>query len=195
MATKGDLTKERILSEATQLFHQKGFSATSINDLLLATGLKKGSLYFHFSSKEEIGLAVLEQARNGFNGVMDSNLVGSTPAECLTNYFESVFRSHEKSKFRSGCLFGNTALEISDSEERYSQIVESLFAGWIVRIEDVISDAQEQGQVRDDLEANALAYHIVSTIEGGIMLSKLKKDGKPLRICLDTLKVFLQLKE
>lgn len=195
MASKGDLTKERILSEATKLFHQKGFGATSVNDLMSATGIKKGSLYFHFSSKEEIGLAVLEQAKDSFTHYMDTNLVGETPSECLIHYFEAVFRNHELSNFSKGCLFGNTALEVSESNEGYSKIVESLFAEWIVRIEDVVSDAQKQGQVRNDLDANVLAYHIVSTIEGGIMLSKLTKDGKPLSLCLDSLKVLLQLKE
>lgn len=193
MASKGELTKERILSEATQLFHEKGFGTTSISDILSATELKKGSLYFHFPSKEEIGLAVLEKAKEGFKGAMDSSLVGATPGECLTHYFESVFKKHKKSKFHKGCLFGNTALEVSDSEEGYAQIIESIFAQWLERLEDVIADAQGQGQVRDDLDANMLAHHIVATIEGGIMLSKLQKNGNPLRICLDSLKVFLKL--
>lgn len=195
MASKGELTKERILTEATQLFHEKGLGATSVSDLLSATGVKKGSLYFHFSSKEDIVLAALERAKEGFSEIMDSNLAGTTPGERLTHYFESVYRSHERTKFQKGCLFGNTALEVSNNEESYSQIVESLFTKWIAKLEDVIAEAQEKGQVRDDLEANTLAQHVVATIEGGIMLSKLKKDGGPLSLCLGTLKVFLQLKD
>lgn len=194
MASKGDLTKERILSEATTLFHQKGFGATSVNDIIVATGIKKGSLYFHFSSKEEIGLAVLEQAKNGSTQYMGAHLVGETPGECLIHYFEAVYRKHKLSNFSKGCLFGNTALEVNEGNESYSHIVDGLFSEWVAGLQDVIAAAQKEGQVRDDIEANVLACHIVSTIEGGIMLSKLKKDGKPLRLCLDCLKVFLLLK-
>jgi len=188
MASKGDLTKERILSEAALLFQKKGFGATSINNLLSATGIKKGSLYFHFPGKEEIGLAVLERDKERSIRFMNSNLVGATPEECLTHYFAAVYRKHEKSKFIGGCLFGNTALEMSDSNESYTRFVERMFAEWIARLEEVITAAQEAGQVRDDLEANMLAHHVVSTIEGGIMLARLKKDGRPLSLCLDSLK-------
>lgn len=195
MATKGELTKERILSEATQLFHEKGFGATSINDILSATGLKKGSLYFHFPSKEEIALAVLNQAKEEFNRVMDSDLTGTTPGHCLSNYFETVYTNHSKTNFQKGCFFGNTALEIKENQATYSPIVESIFTAWITGLENVIRAAQEKGQMRDDIEAKILAHHVIATIEGGIMLSKLKKDGKPLRLCLDSLKVLLQLKD
>ncbi|MGM0488939.1 MAG: TetR/AcrR family transcriptional regulator [Planctomycetota bacterium] len=42
----GELTKERLLDEATKLFHQRGFGATSLNDLMAAAGVKKGTLYY-----------------------------------------------------------------------------------------------------------------------------------------------------
>lgn len=195
MATKGELTKERILSEAALLFQIKGFGATSINDLLSATGIKKGSLYFHFPGKEEIGLAVLERDKERLIHFMNANLVGATPGECLIHYLAAVYRKHEESKFIGGCLFGNTALEMSDSNESYARFVERLFDEWIARLEEVIAAAQKAGQVRNDLTANMLAHQAVSTIEGGIMLARLKKNGQPLRLCLDSLRKLLQLRD
>lgn len=51
MQTKGELTREKIIREARQIVNRKGLMDTSISDIISATGLKKGSLYFHFSGK------------------------------------------------------------------------------------------------------------------------------------------------
>ncbi len=102
MRSKGDLTKERILAEATHLIHRKGFEATSISDLTEATGLKKGSLYFHFSGKDELSRAVLEKARIEFLEFLDLSLVGKTAGKCLDNFFKNVLEIHMGMAFVGG---------------------------------------------------------------------------------------------
>jgi len=49
MPTKGEMTRGKILDEATQFFHRKGFLTTTISDLLAATCMTKRNLYFHLS--------------------------------------------------------------------------------------------------------------------------------------------------
>ena len=61
--SRGEATKERLIEEATGLINIKGLGATSVRDLLAATGVAKGSLYHHFPGKEDLGLAALERAR------------------------------------------------------------------------------------------------------------------------------------
>ena len=193
MATKGETTKEQIVTNAEPIIRRRGFTGTSISDLMAATGVKKGSLYFHFSSKDKLGLAVLERSREKFMEFFDSSLTGDTPGECLNSFFDAVVSNHRKSGFVGGCIFGNTALEMSDGDERYAEFVDGVFTDMAARLEGFIAAAQESGQVRADLAADTLAQQIVMTFEGGIMLARLRKDEKPLRLCFDTLKVFLQL--
>ena len=66
--TKGELTREKILSEASLLFNQKGFGATTVSDVVAATGLNKGSLYFHFPGKDALGISILEKSTRGVYG-------------------------------------------------------------------------------------------------------------------------------
>ena len=91
MKSKGELTKEKILVEATRLVNQRGFEATSINDLVAATGLKKGCLYFHFSGKDELALAILEKAKSDFDEFLNFALAGTTPGECIDRFFQGVY--------------------------------------------------------------------------------------------------------
>ena len=54
--SKGDDTKERIIEQTAPLFNQMGFFGSSLSDIMQATGLKKGGIYNHFGSKEQLAL-------------------------------------------------------------------------------------------------------------------------------------------
>jgi len=194
MQTKGELTKERVLEEATRLFHQKGFGATSINDVIEATGLKKGSLYFHFNGKDALAFAILEKAREEFLKFIDSSLGGQTPGKRLNNFFQGVLERNRSTGFVGGCIFGNMALEMSDKDRRFAAFTEQVFTEWVAKLERVIEEARASGQVRNDLSAKILARHIVSAIEGGIMLARLEKDEKLFKDCLNSIKKLIGLK-
>lgn len=192
--SKGELTKEKILVEATRLVNRKGFEATSINDLVKATGLKKGCLYFHFSGKEELSLAVLENAKTDFIAFMDSSLDGKTPGERLDNLFRSILGFQKEAGFSGGCIFGNTALEMGDKDEKLSAFVREVFDEVIEKVRKVVKAAQVSGQVRNDVPAGILARHIVMAVEGGIMLTRLEKSERPLKDCLTSLRTLIGLK-
>jgi len=194
MSTKGERTKGKITRAAAALFRRQGFASTSVNDVLQAAGVKKGSLYFHFPGKDDLALEVLRQAEAGFMDFLDAALTGPTPADRLDNFFRRALEIHRGSGFVGGCLFGNTALEASDRNPRYACRVAEVFDRWTAKIEAVISDAQVDGQIRRDLPAVVLAQFVVSSVEGGIMLARLKKEEKPLSRCLDSLRVMLELK-
>jgi len=191
MQGKGEQTRERILAEASRLFQQRGFRATSLSDLLAATGLKKGALYFHFTGKDAIALAVLDRARQDLAAFLQSALSGATPAASLQAFFERMLSWQQEQGFVGGCIFGNTALEMGDADERFARLVDEVFEDWIARLREVLVAAQQDGEVRRDLDAECLARHLVAATEGGIMLSRLKKTDHPLRTCFETLKAFL----
>ncbi|NOY53371.1 MAG: TetR/AcrR family transcriptional regulator [Deltaproteobacteria bacterium] len=195
MQTKGGVTREKILSEATRLFHQKGFGATSINDLVAATGLKKGSLYFHFEGKDALALAILKKAREEFLEFLNRSLSGTTPGASLRRFFQCVFKKHKSNGFVGGCIFGNTALEMSDKEPFFANFIRGIFEEWVEKLQDVIKNAQVSGEVRNDLSAHLLARHVVSTLEGCIMMARLEKDERLFQNCLKSLEVLIGLKE
>lgn len=188
---EGEFTKERLLEEATKLVHDKGFRATSLSDLLTAAGVKKGTLYYHFPGKDDLGLAVLQRAKTKFLTTLDEVLTAPTPAGSLQRFLEFVLERHRGRGFVGGCLFGNTALEMSDVNARYADSVSQLFRQWTDRIAAVVRAGQEAGQFRRDIPPGDLAKVIVSTVEGGIMISRLQKEEGPLKACLDSLKTFL----
>jgi len=194
MATKGDLTRGRILDDAQRIFHRKGFSSTTIRDLLDATGTTRGNLYFHFAGKDAVGLAVLQRAHERFRQFLEESLQGETPAASLENFFHGVLERNRRKGFVGGCLFGNTALETSDSAPQFAGLVRSVFAEWTGKLSETISRAQAAGQLRRDLPADSLAELVVETLEGAIMQARLHKDEGPLIRALATLRTLLELR-
>ncbi len=194
MKTKGKMTREKILEDARELFNSKGFNTTTINDLVAATGMQKGSLYFHFAGKDAIAREVLSEATAEFMAFLTKALGGENPGACIDKFFQCALEKHLGTGFVGGCLFGNTALEMSDSDPEFAGAIDTVFDEWIDRVEVVVAAAQKSDQIRTDISSEALARHIVATIEGGIMMSRLKKDERPMKECLETLRITLDLR-
>jgi TetR/AcrR family transcriptional regulator, transcriptional repressor for nem operon len=194
MTSKGELTKERILAEATKLVQRKGFDATSINDLMAVTGLKKGCLYFHFSGKDELSLAVLEKARTEFFKDLDAKLGVKPAGERLDHFLKGLLELNKEKHFEGGCIFGNTALEMSGKNQRMTKFVADVFNEWIERMTKIVKDAQDAGSVRKDIPAVVAARQIIMSMEGAIMLTRLEMSGKPMKDCVSSLRILLGMK-
>lgn len=184
---KGIRTREKVLAGAAELFHRQGFSGTSIHDLIRETGVKKGNLYHHFSSKEAMGLDVLARARDDFFRFLENSLEGGTPSARLANHFAAIARYHEGRNLVGGCIFGNTALEMSDRNEAYRNVIHSVFEEWRRRIQDVLEHAVRSGEVRKDLDPKAMARHVVAAVEGGILVARASGNPADLKECLAVL--------
>lgn len=185
-------TKQRILDAATALVHVRGFGATSVGDILKAAGVTKGTLYHYFESKDDLGLEILRRDREAFMAFLDQAFGVKDPEEALDRFFTAALCKHGDTGFTGGCLWGNTALEMSDANPEYTALVREVFDEWIGKIGKVIAAGQKAGVFRTDREAHDLAHVVVSAVEGGIMLSRLSKSDEPFRACLDSLRAMLK---
>ena len=135
--------------------------------------------------------AALERAGDDFRAFLDQAMAGRSGLEALDGFFQAALDRHRGWAFIGGCPFGNTALEMADDDPRYVALLAAVFADWVLRIEGAIAEAQRAGQVREDLAADELARLVVATVEGGIMLSRLKKEEGPMRGCVESLRALL----
>lgn len=194
ITAKGEITRNRVVQGVLALIHEQGYKSTSISDIIRVTGVKKGNLYFHFPSKEAIGLAVLEEVGVESAAFLEKSLKGETPMSKIANYLDAVFVRHKNREFIGGCMIGNTAIEMSDSNPLFAAKVAQIFTHWKVSIAHILYQAQVVGELENSMTSEKLAHHMVAVIEGGIMMAKVTKDEKDLKICLDSLRLILGLK-
>jgi TetR/AcrR family transcriptional repressor of nem operon len=181
-------TRERLIDAAYRLALRKGFDRTSVSEVIAEAGVQRGSLYHYFPGKDDLGLAVLERDRAQFMAMLDSTLSPSgDPRRRLKAFFSAALKKHRATGFVGGCLWGNTALEMSDTNPAYAQLVGEVFKEWLARVEAVIHRGQAEGVFRTDVTAGDLARLVVAGIEGGIMMSRLTKSSRPFKACLNAL--------
>lgn len=176
-------SKEKIVESAQDLFHRNGFQNTSIDSILESTGVTKSNLYYHFKSKEELGLLVLEKSiveyeRDFFTDTFENKNL--TPEQKLTRYYKKVIAHYKSLDYMFGCPFGNLAQELSDTNENFRLRLSEFFDRWQKEIEQCIKDGIKQKQFRCDISPKHISLLILSHLEGATLMSKTHRSRQPL---------------
>ncbi len=168
--------REEIAQAAFRQFHAQGFNATGISDIVKAAGVPKGSFYNHFSSKEESALEALNRygASLRFEMLTASD---SHPLDRLRAHFEFLSKDMVENGFVRGCLVGNFGAEVADHNEEIRAAVKRGFDRWTARIRQVLAEAQEAGDLDDDLDIEATALFILSAWEGALIAARADKSA------------------
>ncbi len=190
--SKGMRTRARILREAMELFNTKGYHATSISDIIEASGVQRGNLYFHFKNKEDLALALIETAHKEYLAYLNTRARGRSGMAKLDGVLDAIYEYHFGKNFVGGCIFGNIALEMGDQNADFRSAIRTVFDQWACLIATLLEEALRQGELSTHMEPYMLARHIVASLEGGIMLSRLTKDKKDILNSLDAIRTLLR---
>jgi TetR/AcrR family transcriptional repressor of nem operon len=175
------------------LFNTRGYHATKISDIMKASGVQKGNLYFYFKSKEALAQALVREAQKEYMDYLHANARGSSALEKLDNVLAAIFDLHVRKKFVGGCIFGNMALEMGDNNFQFRKDIRDIFDEWVKFLSSLIHEAVRSGEIVVELAPEDLARHIVAAMEGGIMLSRLSKDHTAMKSALDAVRTLLRM--
>ncbi len=179
--SKGEQTRERILASSAQLFNRQGYFGASLADIMRETGLEKGGIYNHFSSKEQLALESFDYAYGLIQERVRQALSGKFNAIERLLAIVSVFQGIvEDPQVAGGCPILNTAIEADDANEVLRDRARSAMDNWRTTIHRIVNKGIERQQIRPGVDADEVASILISTLEGAIMLSNLYKD--PLHI-------------
>lgn len=195
---RGIKTRRRIVGHATLLMYEKGYSKTTIDDVIAAAGVTKGSFYFHFSSKEELGYAVIENASNHILGSLKKALdrPDLTPYQRIEAMLLETRGIVEAADCSRGCIMGNLALETSHINDGFRERIAQTFRSWSELIASELEKMKTAGELPPDFDCSEYADFAISALEGGIMISKVTLDPAPMRNCIAMiLEQFANLKE
>ncbi len=192
MGGKGERTQNRIIETAKALFHLNGYTNTSMDNIGKKCGVTKGNLYYYFSSKEELGNAVVEDLVSEWLLTGISFNEKGDPIRQIVAMFHRAEKGLERMECKGGCLFGNLALEVSDLHDGLRQTLEVAFLRWESQVRRLLEIGKQQGTFKPALDPKMVTSLIIATFEGGIMLSKVKKDVEAFRSCTAMVKEFLE---
>ncbi|QDV35857.1 TetR/AcrR family transcriptional regulator [Tautonia plasticadhaerens] len=183
---RGRRTRETILRAATDLFHSKGVHATSVDDILEASGTGKGQFYHHFGSKESLVRAALRDRADRVFESQGALLAGLGSWDGLRDWFEAMAASHDL-RCCPGCPIGRIAYEMADHDPEVREEIERYFGRWRGHLGRGLSTMRAAGLLRADADPEALSEFCLAAIQGGILLAKTRGSVAPLRTVVDQL--------
>jgi TetR/AcrR family transcriptional repressor of nem operon len=161
---KGQATRASILQTAAAVFAERGYTDTTLAELIARSGLTKGAFYFHFASKEQLALAVLEEKqRQWLEFVRQRALDKPRAIDQLLALGPALIRLHRQDP---GAY---SAQRLSRDLARIPELAGTIRAqmrGWIDLVADIISRAQRDGDLPAQLDATALAAILVAATDG-----------------------------
>jgi TetR/AcrR family transcriptional regulator, transcriptional repressor for nem operon len=174
-------SKERILAGAKELFLARGYTATTVDAICEKAGLTKGSFYYFFESKEDLGLGVLDWSLR-----QSTQMLASASYARILDPLEKAFAFLEHLEkcspeiWSGGCLLGSFSLELADTNSRMQQAVSDMFQAVADDFAKQLQPIAAQCTGKQAHSANELADTLLGILEGSIILAKAHRD--PTRI-------------
>ena len=177
MARPREFDMEEVLDAAINTFWTQGYEATSMTDLVKATGLQKGSIYKAFDGKHDLFMKSLSRYLEGAYQMMRVVLFeAESPVEGLRAWLHSVVFLCRDQSVQRGCLALNTAVELGPHDAAVSALLQSHYARASRLLIETIENGQRTGQIRTDLAAQQLAKTLFVFGAGLLSTSKVLRD-------------------
>jgi AcrR family transcriptional regulator len=186
-------TRDRILEEASRLFHRQGYEATGVATILRAAGVNSGSLYHFFPGKEALLVGVLERHLNLLDPAIlePSEEASGDPVERIFKLLEAYRRALMVTDCTRGCPVGNLALEVGNRTPQVQSLVDGYFSGWTGRVERWLK--QVGSRLPSRLDRAELATLVLSVMEGGVMQARAAGSLEPFDASVAQLRHYLEL--
>lgn len=161
------VTREQILRGAAEVFDRYGYGTTTLSDVIAQAGVTKGALYFHFSSKEDLARAVIEQqhalsVRPGRQR-LDQHAPGLESVICLSQGLARQLMDD---------VIVRAGIRLTLEHGTFGASVSNPYRDWVAVTEQLLRRAIDEGDLRDSVKPAALARFVVSAFTGVQLLSE-----------------------
>ncbi|MCH9647995.1 MAG: TetR/AcrR family transcriptional regulator [Deltaproteobacteria bacterium] len=167
----------RILTSAQKLILSKGFPATRIDEICEAAGVTKGGFYYHFGSKDELALAVIDRY---FDGIVEAltleDPVPDDPREKVLAFIAQAIEVARGPVLRDGCVLGVLTLDLAETHPEIRLALAERFSGVAKALEGDLVAARESSPSWRGGEPSSLARQFLVALEGGLVLAKAHDD-------------------
>jgi AcrR family transcriptional regulator len=169
---RSEATRRKIIASAVELFNEIGYPATGLGDIIERAEMTKGALYYHFDSKESLATAIIEEASARLVEAFRSINTSSAPA--LESMIHGVFVVADLMSTdqiaRSGTQLLRAFGEFNDAAAR-------TYGGWAAEMTERTRQAIDEGDIRGELDAQAVGETIVGSMLGAELLASATTAG------------------
>jgi len=178
--------KPRLLQATLDLVWTRSYGAVTVDDICEAAGVKKGSFYYFFKSKDELVAAALDRKWEEIRPEFDSIFSASRPAlERLRLAFEHIYLRQKELRAKHGCVLGcpfsSVGSEVIAADKTLRASVQRMIQGKQRYIESALRDLQAEGLLGEGQDPSVLARQVYAYIEGVLAQARIGDDLETLK--------------
>jgi AcrR family transcriptional regulator len=176
---RGREAKARIVAAAAALMYKRGVAATSVDDVLMASGVGKSQFYHYFSAKTDLVAAVLQHQLSVVLG--DQNRFDIATWDGIAGWLNLLVDQLEDRGVSAGCPLGTIVAEVANRDDRLQTLAAKAFSLWEGELAGGLQALKDTGELRVDADPETLAEETLATIQGGYSLAVAKHEMRPMK--------------
>ncbi|MBT8284387.1 MAG: TetR/AcrR family transcriptional regulator [Flavobacteriaceae bacterium] len=161
-------TMHRMQTKGLELFYKKGYYNTSIDDILKELDLSKGAFYYHFQSKEDFFISIVQNmvVRKVYNLMIEPIEGKADPVTAIERCFENALATAEHNELDYGFVLGNFITEFNGRNEEISKYLKDIYKVWEVNLVTTLQKGKTDGFIARHVDSEGVASFIIASYMG-----------------------------
>jgi AcrR family transcriptional regulator len=185
LTRKGQATRDRIVEAAAGLMFRQGVAGTTIEQVQEAAGVSASQIFHYFAGKRALVRAVIAYQSEAVLTAQRPLLGRLDSIEALRAWADQYVSLEEQLKYQGGCPIGSLGSELAETDAAARHEVQRGFARWEEAIRDGLRAMYARGDLRRSADPDALALALLTALQGGILMTQIRRDPAPLRAVLN----------
>jgi AcrR family transcriptional regulator len=184
---RGRETRQRIIAAAAALMFEHGVAETTLEDIRAAAGVSGSQVYHYFADKQALVRAVIDYQTDAVLDSQEDHLAALDTTSGLRAWRDFIVEHQRQLQCRGGCPIGSLGAEVAETDTVARVAAAGGFRRWEERIRDGLRTMQSRGDLPQSVDADDLALALLAALQGGLLLTQIRRHTKPLEVALDAM--------
>jgi TetR/AcrR family transcriptional regulator, transcriptional repressor for nem operon len=189
---KGQSTRARIVQAAAELVAEKGAAAMSLDDVGARAHASRSQLYHYFDDRDDLIRVVVDATTNSVLLAQDELLDHLDTWAGIDRWFRALVALQQQREARGGCPIGSLVGQLAERDPLARVALADGFERWEAHLRDGLERMQARGRLSVTADPASLATATMALLQGGLLLTQVRRDPKQLRTALAAARVLLR---
>jgi AcrR family transcriptional regulator len=185
LTPKGERTRQQIVAAAATLMFENGVAGTTVEHVRDAAGVSSSQVYHYFADKTALVRAVIDFQTEAVVGGQDAMFAKLDTLDGLREWRDALVEHQRQLGCRGGCPLASLGSELAEIDNGARTTLAASFERWESGIRGGLRTMHSRGDLAADANPDDLALATLAALQGGLMLTQLQRETKPLETALD----------
>lgn len=181
--------RQKLIDATFEEVYSCGYNGASLAKILATAEVKKGSMYYYFSSKKEMVLAMIAE-KIGYRLKSKWEKAETENTNIVDNII-AIFQDTKNWDLVNGCILGNLLQEPLGRDKDFAKALNLILEQWKEQLSQILRKAQDKNQLNKSVNTEACATFIIAAIEGALLLTKKSNNTTDFEVCMGELAFYL----